>query len=501
MSGPHIPPVLRAFLAAIDDGAYPQPEEDRGLEPSLIQADDFLPMGEMAALAAKAKGAVAGAGLVGKLKGALAASKLEGAGLSGLGVKLKDGIKFDRYRRVMQGVNPLDLTAKELGKHVASIGPDLQSKTLRLSGAQLMDEFPGADPKDLTRLRFGATQPHASLEYIPPVHLDSKDPAILANPNMFGGFRVDSTPGALEPRSIHLNPSAIDKAFPGQALPEEIKNGVLAHEIQHALDHASNPWKNLASYKPQLPSPENYTNDAFARAGWFGDSRLEELLRRSARDPALSKHFLDQDMIEKINRGYSPNHFSHLHDILPQKSHLKSDAGNLYRMMGGNSGFKGIDPYTLERVRSIGHFDTPIGSDLDIPVMHLAQQQAKLGGDIGEWEDTFYDMAKEARANYKSNAVQVPQLPTRKPFPWQIGAGVAAGAAGAGFVTGYQSGKGAQAADKKPFVGPPEGAPRPGQGAGSLEQFRRLMKERRDRGQEPQNPWSHVSPEDLLDGR
>lgn len=478
---PSLPPAILALQKLLDDGPMPDMEEDRGLEPSLVQADDLLPVGKALTVA-------------GKLKAALGGAKLGKMGLAGLGIKLKPNVKFDRYRRVMQGMNPLDLHPTQLGKHVAAVGPDIRHTNQRLIGSQMLDQHGDVSPDRLLKGLF-ASEGLAGLQ---PTFKKSLGPA--------------TTLGSYYPHQIMVNSMHLPK-IGAAPKAEEVLAGLVGHEGQHAVDSIRNPWKMLGSNPAMmgLPgyasthAPERFipdmaglpnSNKFLSASGMFREENLLHVLEESS-----MRHHLPWRIQERLRHGADPRALAQLWHKDPQ---VQSALGDIFRIARGNRGFRGKDPYLVDSLMTKGHFDAPIKGEMDIPVYRLAKQQAEGGGEVGHWENEFHDMVDAARTGYKS-----PIRPTN-PYPKEPDlfardkkAALAAALLGTVGITSFEAGRHvsqarAQQPGAKPFVGPPrprafvgphEGAPRPGEGAGTLEQFHRLLKEynrsRRERGLEP----------------
>src|SRR4051812_31225435 len=115
-----VPPQLQFARSLIED--IPNEPGDDSVHQSADLMDILPPEQVLAGL----KGLAAVKGM----------AALKGAPMVAGAIKMKPGVRFDRFKQLMAGANPLDMGVMEYGKHVQSLGPDMRVKGAELLGAQ-----------------------------------------------------------------------------------------------------------------------------------------------------------------------------------------------------------------------------------------------------------------------------------------------------------------------------------------------------------------------------
>jgi hypothetical protein len=340
-------------------------------------------------------------------------------------IKLKPGIVADKFQRVTGGELPFEYTPKTWGKHVQELGPDIRTKNSELIGAQLLDQTGAMSPETAALRRL--LQQGIPEEKLPQIRTEKLDD------NLLGYYQPDAN-------QIRVNESV--RAQKSQH-PEFNIAGVYGHEAQHALDFLKNP-KDLSTPRNQfaafleaqlgqerlLPSPRG---NARLRANALLDAdSIQKWLEAAKADPVLFQK-LPPFLGKYLQEGYSPKMIASQVKDMPL---VQSALGQQIREAAGNRGFRGTDPYLIDRLQTQGHFQAPIKGEMDIPVYYLSEQQARAGGDIGAWADEFPALRK-LQQQYKAPVrpggnAEVP--PNKDLLPWATAAGMAGTGAGVIYV-------------------------------------------------------------------
>lgn len=341
---------------------------DDSIQPSM-DAMDVLPPERALALAGK--------GLM-AAKGAASFSPFIAAGL-------KPSVPWNRYREIMGGVNPIDLSAKDVGKSLSMLGPSVRDKATEAIGAQAIDELGTTTPSQLIQRRLIQNEiPSGSL------------PGVAHDPNL-------NAHGMYSPplNKIYLN----EDLASGLQHPEEFNAGVAQHEALHAEQNLKNP---KTPYTPEFLPQRPFTTENLKFSGLADTPRIEAYLRYAKENPGLAPGYVQ----ELLAKGYSPKAMAH---FLQGNEKFMSEMAENYRIAVGNKGFRGADPLLASTIDQANHFagNTPGGltSEILLAPQRLAEIQAKLGGDFHP--DWLTPKVQKAVDQYQS-----PIRPGRNWSPW-----------------------------------------------------------------------------------
>lgn len=330
-------------------------------------------------------------------------------------IKLKPGVNFEQYEKVMGGKNPLDMDRRQLGIWVQSLGPSMRLKASELTGAQGLDEFSkvGSTPTPAELIRMRLDKEGIPPDRIPQVKNVPHDPIFTPYLGAYG--KTDN--------EVLLNPHNLSIAQKMSQHPEALTAGVALHEAKHAEQILNGAELGLPE---AMISGGPYTNKELFLDGAMRPESLQVIFERMKEAPYdPSQRVLDPALYAQLRSGSaSPEllaqHLSRLAGRGDYGQQIRQQLGSAMRTWKGASslqGMRGTNPNLWAAVQSAGHFADPIQSELDIPVLHLAKEQARRGGDVGPWGQSFKNEIEKAYGEYHSPMVQ--NLP-RPPNPLDI---------------------------------------------------------------------------------